>query len=203
MAIDFGWQCPNCQTYHDPPPCDHVPFTSSHFPGGLAGFVTHGDAISHFETLQQTCRLDKGTKAGTAKQFKNLGARWREYRPSKGLWALSCAGCVAATVTIGFFWVGWVTSETATAMSAEAALRAKAQLVAAYCVSRFDAGPDASIKLAVLKSIDGPHRSDFIGKGGWTKMPGVAQDVKGAADLCAQKLIRASTAQAKPSPISG
>jgi len=88
-------------------------------------------------------------------------------------------------------------------MSAQAAQDAKAQLAAAYCVSRFDAAPDASTKLAALQRTESWDRSDFIDKGGWAKMPWVKQPIDGAAGLCAQRLISASASPAKPAATSG
>ena len=129
---------------------------------------------------------------------RSLAARWEGYRPSKAVWFWSCAAGVAATIVIGFTWGGWITRGTAASMSAEAVQQAKAQLVAAYCVDRFDAAPDASAKLAALKGADSWRRADFIGKGGWAKMPGVEEDIAGAADLCAQRLVSASAATTKP-----
>lgn len=133
---------------------------------------------------------------------RSYGARWGEYRPSKALWFWSCVVCVVATIIVGFAWGGWVTNGTATAMAAQAAQHAKAQLAAAYCVSRFDAAPDASAKLATLKSTDSWQRGDFIQKGGWSTMPWVKSQIDGAADLCAQKLISASASQNKPAATS-
>ena len=133
----------------------------------------------------------------------SLGTRWSDYRPSKGLWFWSCVGCIAATWIVGFAFGGWVTRGTAAAMSEQAAQDAKAQLAAAYCVSRFDAAPDASTKLAALQHTASWDRSDFIDKGGWANMPWVKQPIEGVADLCAQKLISAAASSAKPAATSG
>jgi hypothetical protein len=134
---------------------------------------------------------------------KSSREAWREYRPSKPVWFWSCLGCIVATMIVGFAWGGWVTQGKAVMMSAQAAQQAKAELAAAYCVSRFDAAPDASVKLAALKAADTWSRGDFIDKGGWLKIPGVAQDVSGAADLCASKLVSATAAPAKAPATSG
>jgi hypothetical protein len=142
---------------------------------------------------------DDETQERRMEHQRSLTARWDEYRPWKAVWFWSCAAGVAATLVIGFTWGGWMTSGTAATMSAESAQQAKAQLVAAYCVDRFDAAPDASAKLAALKGADSWRRADFIGKGGWAKMPGVEEDIVGAADLCAQRLVSASAAPAKSS----
>ena len=128
---------------------------------------------------------------------------WRDYRPSKAVWFWSCLGCVVATMITGFAWGGWVTQGKAAMMSAQAAQQAKAELAATYCVSRFDAAPDASVRLAALKAAESWDRGGLIDKGGWLKMPGVPQDIYGAADLCASKLVSAGAGSAKASPTSG
>ena len=44
---------------------------------------------------------------------QSLSQRFADYRPSKTVLFWSCAGCVAATMIIGFTWGGWVTGGTA------------------------------------------------------------------------------------------
>jgi hypothetical protein len=133
---------------------------------------------------------------------KSLAARWSDYRPSKAMWFWSCVVCIVATMIVGFGWAGWVTNGTAMAMAAQAGHQAKVNLAASYCVSRFDAAPDASSQLAALKSKESWERSDFIVKGGWSTMPWLKDQIDGAADQCAQKLISASS-QSKPSSTAG
>ena len=124
------------------------------------------------------------------------GSRWNEYRPSKALWFWSCVVCIILTIIVGFTWGGWVTQTAANRMSDGAANDARAAVVAAYCVSRFESAPDAAAKLATLKKTDSWQRDDFIDKGGWTTLPGQSKPVDGAADLCAQRLIASSNAKA-------
>ena len=126
----------------------------------------------------------------------NIGRRWESYRPSKAVWFWSSAACVVATIVIGFAWGGWVTGGTAANMASDAANGAQARLAAASCVSRFDQGPDALAQLAALKKADSYQRHDMIEKGGWVTMPGSANPVAGAADICAQKLVNANLSTA-------
>ncbi len=119
----------------------------------------------------------------------SLGRRWEGYRPSKGVWLWSCAGCIVATMVIGFTWGGWVTGGTATKMAADAAAGASAQLAAADCIHRFESGPNATADLAALKKAESFNRSDMIEKGGWATMPGSKDPVEGAALLCDQQLV--------------
>ena len=134
---------------------------------------------------------------------KSSREAWRDYRPSKPVWLWSCLGCVVATMITGFAWGGWVTQGKAAMMSAQAAQQARAELAAAYCVGRFDAAPDASVKLAALKAAESWDRGEFIDKGGWLKMPGVVHEVYGAADLCASELVSAGAASVKAPAASG
>jgi hypothetical protein len=122
----------------------------------------------------------------------SLGKRWGNYRPSKGVWFWSSAGCIVATIVVGFAWGGWVTGGTATKMAADAAAGASAQLAAADCIHRFESGPNATVELAALKKAESYNRSDLIQKGGWATMPGSKDPVEGAALICAQQLVNPS-----------
>ena len=101
----------------------------------------------------------------------SLGKRWENYRPSKGGWFWSCAGCIVATVVLGFTWGGWVTGGTATKMSADAAAGASAQLAAADCIHRFESGPNAAMELAALKKAESYERGDLINHVGRMLLP--------------------------------
>ena len=50
----------------------------------------------------------------------SLGRRWEAYRPTKGVWFWSSAGCIVATIVVGFVWGGWVMGGTATRMASDA-----------------------------------------------------------------------------------
>ena len=126
-----------------------------------------------------------------------LWKRWKEYRPSEGVWFWSCAACVVATVVVGIAWGGWVTGGTTTAMAADAAAAARTQLAAAVCFSRFQSGPDASAQLVALKKADSYQRGDLIQKDGWATMPGSKEPVAGVADACAQQLVDANPSATK------
>ena len=129
----------------------------------------------------------------------NILRRWEAYRPTKGAWLWTSAGCVVATIVVGFAWGGWVTGGTATRMASDAADGARAQLAATVCVAAFNRGPDAVAQLAALKKASSYQRGDMIVKGGWVTIPGSVDPVAGAADICVEKLINADlkTAAAK------
>jgi hypothetical protein len=113
---------------------------------------------------------------------------WADFRPSKTMWFWSCVACVVATIVIGFAWGGWVTSGTADERVAEAQQAGKAQLAATICVARFTGATDAAVQLAALKDETSWRRSDTISDAGWTTPTGVKEPVKGAAELCAERL---------------
>ena len=126
-----------------------------------------------------------------------LGRRLDDYRPSKAIWFWSCVACIVATIAIGFSWGGWVTGSTATGMASDAADAARTQLAAAACVNRFAAGPDATARLATLKTTVGSERGELLSKNGWATIPGSKDPVVGAADSCAQQLVTTGLTAAK------
>ena len=114
--------------------------------------------------------------------------RWEAYRPTKGLlfWSLA-VGAIGATI-LGFTWGGWVTGGSAQNMAENAAAGARAELVAAVCVDRFQSGTDAPAQLVALKAMQFWDRTSFIEKGGWATMPDKAKPATAALRLCADQL---------------
>ena len=118
----------------------------------------------------------------------NLNQRFQEYRPSKTALFWSCAGCIAATMIIGFTWGGSVTGGSAGEMAEEASAQARAQVAATVCVDNFMAAADAGTQLASLKDVSSSwQRESFIEDGGWATVAGNAYD--DAAELCAERLM--------------
>jgi hypothetical protein len=126
---------------------------------------------------------------------QSLSERWEDYQASKTVVFWACAVCVVATLFIGFTWGGWVTGSTAERMATQSATDARADLAAAVCVSRFEAGSDAAANLATLKASDSWNRGEYLEKGGWATLAGMKEPVDGAANLCAQRLM-------KPAPLA-
>jgi hypothetical protein len=126
---------------------------------------------------------------------QSLRERWEDYQASKTVVFWACAVCIVATLFIGFTWGGWVTGSAAGRMAAQAATDARADLAAAVCVSRFEAGSDAATNLATLKASDSWNRGEYLEKGGWATLAGMKEPVDGAANLCAQRLM-------KPAPLA-
>jgi hypothetical protein len=119
---------------------------------------------------------------------KSMGQRFQDYRASKTALFWSCAGCIVATVIVGFTWGGWVTGGSARDMAEAAAEQAQAQVAAAVCVDQFMAAADARPQLASLKENTSSWRQEnFIEDGGWAVI--ADQEYDGAAELCAERLI--------------
>ena len=137
-------------------------------------------------------RLADDTLGGENGQHTEPRQTLGAYRPTKKVWFWSCAGCMIATIVIGFAWGGWVMSTTAERMASDAAGAARAQLAAMACVTVFNQGPDVVAQLATLKNSSSYQRSEIIAKGGWVTMPGSTDPVRGAADSCVEKLMNAT-----------
>jgi hypothetical protein len=119
---------------------------------------------------------------------KSMSQRLQDYRPSKTTLFWSCAGCIVATIIVGFSWGGWVTGGSAKEMAEDAAEQGRAEVAAAVCVERFMAATDARPQLASLKETTSSwQQEDFIENGGWAVI--ADQKYGDAAELCAEKLI--------------
>ncbi|MDH4264913.1 MAG: hypothetical protein OEW45_04675 [Deltaproteobacteria bacterium] len=99
-----------------------------------------------------------------------------------GVWGLIIGAVIA--MIIGFAWGGWITGGTAKEMTDEAVLASQA----AICVAQFMKQPNNEEKLKELEKIDSWKRSEFIGKGGWDKMPGQEKAGSYVAEACAKGL---------------
>jgi hypothetical protein len=119
---------------------------------------------------------------------QTMSQRFEAYRPSKVALFWSCAGCVVATMIVGFTWGGWVTGGTATEMAANSAETATSQVAAAVCAKNFMAGTDARAQLASLNDAESTwKRRRLLEDGGWTTVAG--QEYGDAAEPCADLLM--------------
>jgi hypothetical protein len=117
-----------------------------------------------------------------------ISERFQEYHPSKTALFWSCAGCVVATMIVGFTWGGWVTGGSAEEMVADAADQARAEIAAAVCVEKFMRQADAGVQLTSLKEITSSwRREDFVEEGGWAMV--ADEEYDDAASLCAEHLM--------------
>ena len=120
-----------------------------------------------------------------------------EWRASKTTLFWCCVLSALAPVAIGFFWGGWTTAAEAHRMAASAADKARTELAAEVCVSRFVSAPNAATQLAALRNTDPWARSDLLAKDGWTTIPGVSKQPEqqlnssDVGDVCAQQLMTA------------
>ena len=120
---------------------------------------------------------------------KSMSQRFEEWRPTKAVLFWSCAGCIVATMIVGFTWGGWVTGGTAQEMAEDAVEQGRAEVAAALCVERFMAAADAPTQLASLKDTRSSwQRENLIEEGGWVTVAGTEYDDE-AAELCADRLI--------------
>lgn len=124
---------------------------------------------------------------------QTLSQRFDGYQPSKTLWFWSVVGAAVLTMIVGFTAGGWTTAGTATEMAKTSAIKARAELVANLCVEKFITASNASDNLAKLKGTASYQRDGFISDGGRVKLAGLANDVPGAADRCADKLAAMDT----------
>jgi hypothetical protein len=95
-----------------------------------------------------------------------------------GVWGLAIGAVIA--MIIGFSWGGWTTSATAHKMSTEAVVESQA----AICVAQFMKEANSQEKLKEFEKVESYNRSEFIEKGGWTRMPGQKEAGSGVAMAC-------------------
>ncbi|HYD57435.1 MAG TPA: hypothetical protein VEB41_11055 [Burkholderiales bacterium] len=117
-----------------------------------------------------------------------LLARWEEFRPTKTQAFWLAAGCVAATLALGFGPGGWVTGATAQKQVAKAAEDARHELAAAICVDEFMAAAGARDRLASLQKLTWYARSEKIAQAGWATMPDRKEPNTTVAIACASRL---------------
>ncbi len=93
-----------------------------------------------------------------------------------------------ATLTIGFYWGGWVTGGSAREMAQKGADMALVAALAPICVDQFQHSADATANLVALKKVSVWRQGTFISDGGWATMPGDNTTSTAVADACAAKL---------------
>lgn len=95
-----------------------------------------------------------------------------------GFWGIVVGAGIA--MIIGFNWGGWLTTGTSEKMSEEAVLASHA----AICVAQFMKDPNHETKLKEFEKLDNYNRAEFIGQGGWDKMPGQEKAAWGVSRPC-------------------
>ena len=120
---------------------------------------------------------------------RSLSQRWDDYQPSKATLLWACVAAVIATMVIGFSWGGWVTGGTSHEAAATAGDVARGELASAICFDRFNAAPDAALKLVEFKAIpDSYKKGQFLAAGGWATMPGQTTPDRLGVQGCATAL---------------
>lgn len=120
--------------------------------------------------------------------IERLQQRWEDYRPTKTHTFWIAAGCVAATLVLGFGPGGWVSGGTAQKRLDEAAANARQELATAVCVEEFMRAKDAAARLATLRETGWYERSELVAKGGWATMPDRKEPSSAVAAMCAAQL---------------
>jgi hypothetical protein len=115
----------------------------------------------------------------------------------------SCVACIAATTIVGFRGAGWETASTAANQAQLAVIDARARVMAAICVERFEKSQNAADQLVSLKKDSDWQRMQFIQDAGWANLPGKADPVSGAVDICLKRILSVSLPAAKDAPSSG
>lgn len=133
----------------------------------------------------------------------SLGARWKNYQPSKGTVVWGFFAGIVATLVVGFAVFGWYTAGGAREMAENAAEDAQAKLASAICVERFINTPAAATNLAELKEESTWSRDSYIQDGGWVTFARFEGSMSEAAELCAETLVEMeaplkSASEAKP-----
>ena len=99
----------------------------------------------------------------------------------------AAAGAVALAI-VGFSWAGWVTAGTAKKMASEEAQQQVIAALVPICVEQSKQDPQASEKMADLKSASSWKRRDLLIKTGWATMPGATKPDRDLASACMKKL---------------
>lgn len=120
--------------------------------------------------------------------IERLQQRWEDYRPTKTHTFWFAAGCVAATLVLGFGPGGWVSGGTAQTRIDEAATEARQKLATAICVQEFMQAKDSGPQLATLMKASWYERSELVANGGWATMPDRKEPNSAVAAMCAAEL---------------
>lgn len=98
-------------------------------------------------------------------------------------------GGAAAVAFVGFNFAGWVTAGTAETLASQRAAKAVVAALAPICADNFKRAKDASTQLVELKKAESWKQGEFVSKGGWAAIPGVATVDSAMATSCAEMII--------------
>ena len=93
-----------------------------------------------------------------------------------------------ATLIVGFYWGGWVTSSHAKDMVERSTTSAVVTALSPICVDKFQRSAEATTNMAELKKVSSYQQGSFIEKGGWATLPGSDSANSAVARACAEML---------------
>lgn len=96
-----------------------------------------------------------------------------------------------ATASVGFYYGGWTTADSAKAMATQQTRLGVADALAPYCVERAKADPSYGSKLEALKAGNSYNQTAIIQDSGWATLPGGSEPDTHLAASC-QVLLAAS-----------
>lgn len=134
--------------------------------------------------------------------MSSISEKFRDFKAGKAALFWSCAGCIVATMVVGFTWGGWVTGGSAQERADKAAEQAVAQLAADICFKRYLASPDARVNLTALTEESSYRRGGMIEDGGWVTLADREDPIDGAAGLCAARLAEVDLATLPTMPVA-
>ena len=105
------------------------------------------------------------------------------------LWG-AVGGAVVLAI-VGFAWGGWKTAATARDLVQVGSQKAVVVALSPFCVEKFNAQTDASVKLSELKKLASYEQGSFIEKAGWATF-GTDKPNSDVARACADALTAAA-----------
>ncbi len=123
---------------------------------------------------------------------RSFSQRFSDSRPTKTAVFWACAGCIVATLIVGFTWGGWVRGATAKSMGVAMAEEAVTKRLAPMCVIQVNDDPARAQKFKALKDMSSYERGDYVKKQGWAKMPGDTEADGKVADECAKLVMESN-----------
>jgi hypothetical protein len=95
----------------------------------------------------------------------------------------------AATIFVGFHYIGWMTSGAAEEMANQRAVASVTAALVPFCLAQSKADPKGVTKLAEFKAITSSYaQQEYLVKSGWATFPGNQTANSNVAEACANAL---------------
>ena len=114
---------------------------------------------------------------------------WENIKPV--LWG--AVGGALGLAIVGFSWGGWVGSSKAQVLIADASEKAVIDRLTPICIDQFNRDLGKVQKLEEFKKIDGWDRGEFVGKQGWSTIPGEEGPDSKVSRECALQITKLSS----------